>query len=70
MWKALPSIALACALLALAGCGIADHYQAQSRMDKSEDAYRKCLVDNTSDPSKCDTLKRFYEQDKADYEKH
>jgi hypothetical protein len=38
-------------------------------MDKSEDAYRKCLVDNTTDSSRCDTLKGFYEADKAAYER-
>jgi hypothetical protein len=53
----------------VSACGIADHYQAQSRMEKSEDAYRKCLLEHTADPASCDALKKFYEQDKAAYEK-
>lgn len=60
-------------LLLLAGslsaCGIADHYQAQGRMEKSEDAYRQCLLQHTVDPTSCNELKKFYEQDKATYEK-
>jgi hypothetical protein len=59
-------ILLACGLSA---CGIADHYQAQSRMEKAEDAYRQCLLQHTTDPASCNELKKFYEQDKADYEK-
>jgi hypothetical protein len=57
---------LACSLSA---CGIADHYQAQGRMQKSEDAYRQCLVQHTADPTSCNELKKFYEEDKAAYEK-
>jgi len=53
----------------LSACGIADHYQALSRMEKSEDAYRQCLLRHTADPASCDQLKKFYEQDKAAYEK-
>jgi uncharacterized lipoprotein len=53
----------------LCGCGIADHYQAQSRMEKSQDAYRQCLLQNTADASRCSELKQFDEQDKAAYEK-
>ncbi len=57
---------LACSLSA---CGIADHYQAQSRMEKSQDAYRKCVAQHTSDPASCDELKKFYEEDKAAFDK-
>ena len=53
----------------LSACGIADHYQAQSRMEKSEDAYRQCLLQHTADPASCNELKKFFEQDKAAYEK-
>ena len=56
------------ALLALSGCGIADHFQAESRMNQSQGDYRKCLAANTADPSKCDPLKAVYEQDKAAFE--
>ena len=55
--------------LPLSACGIADHYQAQGRMQKAEDAYRQCLVQHTADPASCNELKKFYEQDKAAYEK-
>jgi hypothetical protein len=54
----------------LSACGIADHYQAQSRMEKSQDAYRQCLLQNTADPRRCDELKKFYEEDKAEFERH
>jgi hypothetical protein len=60
---------LAVAVGALSGCGIADHFQAESRMNQSQDAYRKCLGDNTGKPALCDPLKAVYERDKADFEK-
>jgi hypothetical protein len=53
----------------LSACGIADHFQAESRMNASQDAYRKCLGENTRDPKLCDLLKAVYERDKADFEK-
>ena len=62
-------IALVLLASSLSACGIADHYQAQSRMEKSEDAYRQCLLQHTADPASCNELKKFYEQDKAAYEK-
>ena len=59
----------ALALCTLSACSIADHYQAQSRMNDSQDAYRQCLVEHTGQPSLCDAQKAFYEQDKAAFEK-
>lgn len=59
----------ALALGALSACSIADHFQAESRMNQSQDTYRKCLLANTSDPRLCDPLKAVYERDKADFEK-
>jgi hypothetical protein len=61
---ALPLIAAA-----LSSCGIADHYTAQGRMEKSQDAYRSCLVSNSGDETKCATLKAIYEEDRAAYGK-
>jgi hypothetical protein len=63
-----PIIAVA-VTLALGACGVADHFQAQSRMEKSEDAYRTCVAANLKDPNQCDPLKAIYEKDKAEYEK-
>jgi hypothetical protein len=57
-------------LIGLSGCAIADHYQSQSRMAKSQDAYRTCLVENTADPSRCEALRRFYEEDRAEFARH
>jgi hypothetical protein len=62
-------IALPLIAAALSSCSIADHYTAQDRMEKSQDAYRNCLVSNSSDETKCTTLKAIYEEDKAVYEK-
>ena len=53
----------------LSGCGIADHYTAQSRMEKSQDSYRACLVANPGAETKCAALKAIYEEDKAAYQK-
>ena len=55
------------ALVMLSGCGIADHYLAQNRVEKSQDAYRKCLVENTANPTRCEALRQFYEQDRTAY---
>jgi hypothetical protein len=55
-------------LVGLSACSIADHYQAQSRMEKSQDAYRQCLLQNAADQRRCDELKKFYEEDKAKFE--
>jgi len=57
------------ALCMLSGCSIADHYQAKSRMNASEDVYRQCLADHVGEPSMCEPQKAFYEQDKAAFEK-
>jgi predicted aminopeptidase len=54
---------------ALSACGIADHFQAENRMDSSLDAYRKCLAENVKDPPLCDPMKALYERDKAAFEK-
>jgi hypothetical protein len=63
--------ALLCATAAflLSGCGIADHYKAQDRMEKSQDAYRNCVATNLNNASKCDALKAIYEADKAAFER-
>ena len=50
----------------VSACGIA----AQSRMEKSEDAYQQCLLLYPRNPASCDQLKQIYEQDKAAYEKN
>ena len=50
----------------VSACGIV----AQSRMEKSEDAYQQCLLLYPRDPARCDQLKQIYEQDKAAYEKN
>ena len=54
----------------VSACGISDHYQAQSRMETSEDAYNQCLLFYPREPASCEQLKRAYEQDKAAYEKN
>lgn len=69
MSKQLPKLCCALIGLFLSGCGIADHYTAQSRMEKSEDSYRTCVVANPTNEDKCATLKAIYEEDKATYEK-
>jgi hypothetical protein len=56
-------------VLGLAACGIADHYTAQSRMEKSKEAYQTCVGQHLKDPNECDPLKAIYERDKADYER-
>ena len=62
-------LTVALALIPLSACGIADHFQAESRMNASQDAYRKCLGENTRQPSLCDPLKGVYERDKVTFEK-
>jgi hypothetical protein len=62
-------LTMALALSTLSACGIADHFQAESRMSASQDAYRKCLGENTRQPSLCDPLKGVYERDKVAFEK-
>jgi hypothetical protein len=62
-------LALHLVAAALSSCSIADHYTAQGRMEKSQDAYRNCLVSNSGDETKCATLKAIYEEDKTAYEK-
>ena len=57
------------ALSPLSGCVIADHIKAQNRMERSQDAYRNCVVANPGDSEKCAALKAFYEEDKAAFEK-
>jgi hypothetical protein len=54
--------------LALGACGVADRFQAQSRMEKSGDAYRTGVSANLKSPNECDPLKAIYEKDKAEYE--
>jgi hypothetical protein len=54
-------------LFMLTSCGIADHFEAESRMNASQDAYRKCLGGNLGQPILCDPLKAVYEQDKAEF---
>jgi hypothetical protein len=56
-------------IIAVAVTLVADHFQAQSRMEKSGDAYRTCVSANLKDPNQCDPLKAIYEKDKAEYEK-
>jgi hypothetical protein len=59
----------ACVAVGRSACSIADHDKAQDRLEKSQDAYRTCLVAHTSDPRQCDTLKTLYESDKASDER-
>jgi hypothetical protein len=62
-------VIVAVSVMALTACSIADHFQAESRMNKSGEAWRNCVAANLKDPSQCDPLKAIYEKDKADYEK-
>jgi hypothetical protein len=56
--------------LMLLACGLsACGYQARSRMEQSEDAYQQCLLLYPTERSRCDELKKVYEQDKAAYKK-
>ena len=57
---------LACSLSA---CEIVDRPQARNRMEQSEDAYQQCLLLYPTEHSRCDGLKKVYEEDKAAYEK-
>jgi hypothetical protein len=52
----------------LSGCGIADHFQAEARMNSAHDAYTKCLAEHMSDQPQCDGFKAVYEQDRAAFE--
>ena len=61
------SIILA-AVLCLTGCGIADHFNAQGRMDEAEKDYRKCLNSNVAKPDVCEPLKQVWQTDKTAYE--
>jgi hypothetical protein len=65
MSKASIITSAACVAVGLSACSIADHDKAQDRLEKSQDAYRTCLVAHTSDPRQCDTLKTLYEADEA-----
>lgn len=67
--KATVVVGLVLFACSLSACGIADHYQAQSRMEKSQDAYRQCVAQHTADSASCNELKKFYEEDKAAYDK-
>ena len=57
--------------VALGACAIsiADHFQAQGRMEKSKEAYQTCVAQHLKDPGECDPLKALYEKDKAEFEK-
>ena len=55
-------------VIALSGCGVADHFEAESRMNSAHDAYTKCLTDHMSDQAQCDGLKAVYEEDRATFE--
>ena len=61
-------VTLMLAGFALSGCGIADHFTAQSRMDDAEKSYRTCLNANVSNPQTCAPLKQVWDTDKANYE--
>jgi hypothetical protein len=69
MSKASIIMSSACVVVGLSACSIADHFQAESRMNASQDAFRKCLGENVRQPSLCDPLKAIYERDKADFGK-
>lgn len=56
------------ALALLSGCGVADHFEAESRMNAAHDAYTKCLAEHMSDQAECNGLKAVYEQDRAAFE--
>jgi hypothetical protein len=45
------------------GCGTGDNLRARNAMETSKAAYQRCLEQNPSDPSKCESLKRVYEAD-------
>jgi hypothetical protein len=65
VWKLTGALALS----TLSACGIADHFQAESRMNASQEAFRKCLGENIRQPSLCDPLKAVFERDKTAFEK-
>ena len=48
----------------LTGC-LAERIENEERLKDDEADYRKCLLDNTADATKCDALKALYEEDKA-----
>lgn len=52
----------------LTGCGIADHFNAQGRMDAAEKDYRKCLNANVGKPESCEPLRQVWQADKKAYE--
>ncbi len=54
--------------LALTGCGIADHFNAQGRMDQAGKDYRQCLLNNVNEPQKCEPLRQVWEAEKAAYQ--
>jgi hypothetical protein len=62
------SVVIISTMLVLSGCGIADHFQAESRMNSAHDAYTKCLAEHMSDQAQCNGLKAVYEQDRQAFE--
>ncbi len=55
-------------LFGLTGCGIADHFDAQAKMDTAEADYRKCLNDHIDRPELCENLRNVWVTDREDYD--
>ncbi|MFZ4124628.1 MAG: hypothetical protein ACOYJ2_00975 [Rickettsiales bacterium] len=52
--------------MVLAACGLTE---AQDNFDKSQSAYKKCLIENAKKLSVCESARRLYEVDKAELER-
>lgn len=54
--------------LALSACSVAAVHRARNEMEESKAAYKKCLMDNQQDLSKCRALREAYGADLKAYE--
>jgi hypothetical protein len=56
-------------VLGLAGCeAVVPQATANYKLSSSRDALQKCLMANTTDPGKCETLRQVYAMDLAHYQ--
>jgi hypothetical protein len=60
-------LAIALMVLPLSGCGphIVDRIKNQERVAEAGRDYRKCLLDNTGEPQRCEALRQVWEAEKA-----
>ncbi len=61
------SLVLTPALILVNGCGTGDNVRAKNALEASRATYERCLEQNPSDHSKCESLKRKYEEDLRAY---